>query len=86
MRRVALLLLLAGCSGWQVRPFAEAELYEHDEGAGASGIAGGASFISDGGAVVDVGPAMRFDLLGGRTEEFFDNQAVGGVIRLRFVK
>lgn len=80
------LLLAAGCSGWKVRPFAEAELYEHKDYNDSSAVTAGATFLSRGGCSIDVGPSMRFDFLGGRTQETFDNQIVGGVVRLRFLK
>lgn len=86
MRRFVLLasLFCAGCNGWQARPLAELELFEHQGDGQESQVLAGTTLISPSGRyAVDVGPAMRFDLLGGRTEELFDNQLVGGVIRLR---
>lgn len=65
---------------------AEAELLSHEGYNGSSFAAAGASFVSPSGAVVDVGPAMRFDFLGGRTEELFGDRNVGGVVRLRWTR
>lgn len=89
MRRLVCvaLVLVAGCSGWQSRPLAEIELFEHQGDGQESRVLAGATLISPSGKyAVDVAPAMQFDLLGGRTSEFFDNQLLGGVIRFHALR
>lgn len=84
---VCALVLVAGCSGWQSRPLAELELFEHQGDGQESRVMAGATLISPSGKyAVDVGPALQFDFLGGRTSEFFDNQLLGGVIRFHALR
>lgn len=75
------LAVVAGCADPQMRPFAEAELFDHGGGGQNSYASAGISFVGENGVTFDVGPAMRFDFGGGG--DILGDHVWGAMFRLR---